>query len=394
MEVYILDGLLRREQVVDSFESMIWTERWSEIGDFEIRLPSTLASRSQFITGTLLAMNESYRVMTVETVEDSTDDEGTATLVVKGRSLEAVMQDRIAKNDMAPISSNADKFGYPGSPWSIAYGVFHRFLGEGAIGGGPLSTYDKLPFLQTGTFLPVPNIPLPSGQIVWEKEIGTVFDFIKSLCDTYELGFRLVRRFDTSELYFDVYTGNDLTSSQTLLKPVIFSPGLDNLQNTTELTTIAGSKNVAHVFNDVVTVTVYAEGVDPTISGFDRRVLVVKTGQAPEGMNVGLYLQQEGREALAKARATTSFDGEMNQRGSYKYGSDYNLGDKVEMRNADGVTTVRRVIEQIFVSDTEGERSYPTLSSANIAGTDTWLYKRDLTWSQVPDTDAQVWATQ
>jgi hypothetical protein len=48
MEVFILDSLLRRSQVVDKFESLIWTERFSEIGDFELDLKSTLEARGQF----------------------------------------------------------------------------------------------------------------------------------------------------------------------------------------------------------------------------------------------------------------------------------------------------------------------------------------------------------
>jgi hypothetical protein len=42
MEVYILDSLLRRTEVVDQFESCIWTERFSEHGEFEIDIKSTI----------------------------------------------------------------------------------------------------------------------------------------------------------------------------------------------------------------------------------------------------------------------------------------------------------------------------------------------------------------
>src|SRR4051794_28580866 len=111
MEVYVLDSLLRRIQVVDRFESLIWTERFSEIGDFEIDIKSTLESRSQFIPGSRLAINNSYRMMEVDTVEDATTEDGKDVLKVKGHSIERVLQDRIATTttDM----SNWDLVGTP-----------------------------------------------------------------------------------------------------------------------------------------------------------------------------------------------------------------------------------------------------------------------------------------
>jgi len=45
MEVYILDDLLRRTAVIDQFNSMIWTERWRDKGDFELVVNSSPAMR-------------------------------------------------------------------------------------------------------------------------------------------------------------------------------------------------------------------------------------------------------------------------------------------------------------------------------------------------------------
>src|SRR5690606_17136547 len=69
-----------------------------------------------------------------------------------------------------------------------------------------------------------------------------------------------------------------------------------------------------------------------------------------------------GKEALAEHRVIIAFDGEIPQFGSYIYGVDYSLGDLVEQRNSDGLATNMRVTEQIFISDQQGFRSYPTLT--------------------------------
>src|SRR4051812_3326312 len=97
MEVYILNSLFQRVDVVDKFESFIWTERYSGWGDFELHLHSTLENRNKFPTGIRLGLNESNYVMEVENIEDSLNDNGSQMLIVKGRSLEKILEDRIAR---------------------------------------------------------------------------------------------------------------------------------------------------------------------------------------------------------------------------------------------------------------------------------------------------------
>lgn len=389
MEVYILDSLLRREQIVDKFESLIWTDRWTQLGDFELHLPSTLATRSQFLPGIQVASNVSYRVMTVETVEDKTDGEGKEMLSVKGRSLETLLEDRAAISALSAASGEAG-WVLTGPPASIARAMFDHICRTGA-----LSLADQIPFLMPGTIFPASTIPEPAASITWDQKPDSLYNAIKAICDKYELGFRLVRNFDTSQLYFDIYAGNDRTTAQTVLPAVVFAPEMDNLQNTTEFTTIQNSKNVALVYSDEGTQEVYADGVFPDVSGFERRVLLVSADATPvaEGQTattemITAHLIQRGKEALATNRGSTTFDGELNQRSAQQY----DVGDRVEMRNRDGATSKRRITELIHVDDGQGERSYPTLSSAVYDENDTWLSEDARVWE---DFDInEYWANQ
>jgi hypothetical protein len=172
----------------------------------------------------------------------------------------------------------------------------------------------------------------------------------------------------------------------------VFAPDLDNLQNTTELTTISGSKNVAYVFNAQGFEEVYAVGTDPEVAGFERRVLLVSADDiegTPTAEEISTYLIQKGKDELSKARSFSAFDGEISQDSNYTYGIDYELGDIVELRNVDGATNKMRVIEQIFVSDAEGERSYPTLAINLFITPGSWLaWDYNQVWEEVdPDLD-------
>ena len=82
---------------------------------------------------------------------------------------------------------------------------------------------------------------------------------------------------------------------------------------------------------------------------------------------------QLGRDELSKNQSLSAFDGEISQNGLYKYGVDYNVGDMVEKQSADNITNTMRITEHIFVSDKDGDRSYPTLSIDQVITPGSWL---------------------
>ena len=376
MEVYILDDLLRRTSVLDRFESMVWAERYSSYGDFEFVIHSTNETRKLLQTGTRLAITESDRVMEIKEVEDKTDNEGRNILSVKGLEILSMLDERVATDGFAP-TGDYPKWNITGIPGDVMRTVVNQICVVGLLSAG-----DIIPHLQMGSIYPPDTIPEPTVSITAEFDPQTVYAAIKSVADVYNLGFRIVRKQDLTELYFDVYTGDDKTTLQTLNPAVIFSPTLNNLSNTTELTTTKNMKNVAYVFAKNDSKIVYAEGVDPTVSGFERRVLVVKADDLtdPAGPSLTAQMQKKGLDELAKYRPTSAFDGEVSQLGSYRYGVDYNLGDLVEMRNTDGVTNIMRVTEQIFASDAQGDRSYPTLSVDRLITPGSWEAYGTGTW--------------
>lgn len=447
MELYTLDSLLRRKDVIDRFESMIWTERYAAWGDFELVIFSTPSIRALLKAGTKLAMNESYRVMTIEQVENAVDSEGRQLLNVKGRSLEFLLEDRVARNTFSDLETTP-KWIIKDKPAEIMRQIF-----DAICRNNPNFADDEIPFLQEGSIYPPSTIEEPTEDIVAEMDPQPVYEAINTIADAYDLGYRLVRNFDESELFFDVYSGTDRTSQQTLVPPVVFSPELDNLTNTSEITSISNYKNVAYVFHKIAVQIVTADGVDHEVDGFDRRVMYVdandvevpdreyeipqtQTDAINEGSNqatnesvakdalqklvdkkrltgvesqaildflptttlttaqknaikaartqslnynsiendiMNPLLQQKGKEELAKNRALSAFDGELPINGTYRYNVHYNLGDLIDMHNSDGISNRMRVTEQIFVSDGEGERSYPTLTLDQYMTRESWL---------------------
>lgn len=377
MDLFILDDQLRRTAVVDQFESLIWTDRYKDVGDFELVIKADRGVKALLAPGTRVVINKSYCVMTIETVESAVSADGIALLKMKGRSLEITLDDRAAIPNVSMSSGselNPKWIIGPDTPGNLARYVFNQICVVKVN-----SPNDGIPFYHSGTMFTPGTIPEPITTVTMELEFDSVFNSIKKICDIYNLGFRLTRKElpngASSEIYFEVYTGDDRTTLQTTLPAVIFSPGLDNLSDTSELTSVALLKNVAYVVGLHGSAYVYANGYDAsTATGFIRKAITVDASDIdePAGPTLQAMLQQRGKEELSKYKVVIAFDGEIPQTGSYVYGRDYDLGDLVETRSPDGLSTNMRVTEQIFVSDSSGERSYPTLETELLITAGSW----------------------
>lgn len=481
MDIYVLDSQLSRVDMLENYESMIWTERYSTVGDFDLHIKSTPTTRLLLSEGARLAINRSQRVMKVESVEKNVNTDGVEMLNIKGRSLEALFEERAAVYSMATTA--VDKYYIAGVPGDIARTLFHRVCVAGEV-----DSRDIIPMIAAPTFARDPREPTTS--ISWLIEPDMLYNAIKKLCDVHELGFKLVRPSDAPVLQFYIYAGQNRTSNQSTLNPIMFSQDLGNIQNTKSLSSDQLVRNVAYVTSSVMNKVIYAPGVDPNVSGFQRRIVVIDLGDKgdppnagpypdrpaepnyevytpavepdygyayeppepdygapPEGMEgyalwkenrdamwaqwqadtvmyqlqweahrnglrdawltqnqneynritnennarryawltdydyevaaweaenirlrnvwlaeISLDMDQKAAEEFEKQKRINSFDGELNERTTLRYGIDYDLGDLVELRNEDGIRFTRRVTEQIFVGDTEGEKAYPTLS--------------------------------
>jgi hypothetical protein len=323
--------------------------------------------------------------MTIDTIERKEEADGTQKLTIKGKSLEAVMVERPNQTDFATGLVAAIPLVLTGLPADIVRALFDSICRN--------NTYipeDNIQFLQPGSITAPGSIPEPSEIVEIRMELDTLYNSIKKICDIYNLGFRLIREEDTGHLYFEVYTGSDRTTSQTTFPAVVFSSTMDNLSAATELRSTALVKTVAYVFAPNGSAIVFGDGVDETAVGFERKVLIVHADDIDlvAGVDLTAALVQRGKEELASCRSIIAFDAEIPQTGAYNYRQDYFLGDLVEQRSDTGIATNMRVVEQILISDSEGERSYPTLTIDLLITPGSWF-----SWlsSQVWDDAVGFW---
>lgn len=397
MEILILDNLLRPIDVVDVFESMIWTERFSRVGDFELVTLSDSANQKRFVVDTLLMITESRRIMRVKTVVETIDDEKGSIITITGFEITKILDSRVALHkkaggDIAPVWYTFAK-----TP-----GATMRFIFSQICVVGSVSPDDIIPFVDYGpNMYPADTIPEPTYPIEWAQKPASVYAALQELSDIYDLGFRLYKDLNLSKLYFNVYAGSDRTTAQTVLPPVVFSPDLENMGSTTDLSDTTNYYNmiqVVYIYKDesdveqTLTMLITEDTINPP-EGFDRRVKPLIVTSIPEEVtDIPAFLLQLGSDELMKSRPIGAFDGEIVPE-SYVYEQDFYLGDLVEQRGRNGSVSYMRVEEYIFVQDVEGQRSYPTLTTKKFINPGTWAsWKYDIEWSAVGS--EEYWGNQ
>jgi hypothetical protein len=404
MDIYILDVLLRPIDVVDEYISFIWTERWDSMGDFELVTLGTPNNRRRFVVDTKLSITQSKRVMIIESVENTTDVEKGNVLNVKGRCLNMMLEKRVLVRidafDPTRILPSWDTVGW--DPLELLSLYFFAICYTNEISDG-----DNIPFLEaSGSLYPVENI-LPDWGVdfEWSTPPMDLYQALRKICTTYDVGFRLYKDPNASKLYFEGVMGCDRTTRQTDFVPVIFSEDMANLVDTTELLDNSKYYNAVQVvyfykdeFDNDTTLNEYVTAPELAFSegGFDQKTKFLSVTQIPEDMTlaeVPAYLIKLGEEELDRSKSVNVYDGEVDKNSAYVYEVHYNLGDIVEVRGSDGGTAFMRVVEQIFKSDSAGDAAYPSLITNSFVNPGTWAsWKYDVEWAAMGS--EEYWSNQ
>lgn len=358
MDLMTLDGNQQPAKMIENYDSLIWSERYNTVGDFQI----TTGDIDRFMTllpeGTLLAIRESTVPMIVETHLIERKKGKPTKLTIKGRDFCSILDRRVSVRD---IPGTTEWVVPLRTPMDVAY-----FLIDEICVGELLSPADTFPaslvqFIydayDTSTS-PIVNFTIPRGNL-----LTSVQQFLQSeskydgttVPPTEEViphGIRAVRPpVGQTPIQVQIYHGTDRTNQ------VYFDATRDMLDDGSYLFSSRGFATAAQCISKSNTFEVDATGLAPT--GMDRRVILVDASNS--------NLDDDGVLANAKISLAASskvamFDGALNQDISpYVYNVDYGLGDIVKLVGDYGLASSARVTEYIRSEDATGTKSYPTL---------------------------------
>lgn len=385
MQLFVLDKSFEVVSLCDTFSSLIWTERYSGYGDFELYLPASMENINMFPHGFYLWLIEPpvydkngkkietrNDVMIIEKTELSTDIEDGDQLIISGRSLEALLLRRVI-------------------PKKVKYeAVDPRDSITTILNENIVNPSDKA--RQILNFKIAIDSPEPmdsEDKRTYEFDGDYVYDAIKTICDDYDWGFSLDLKSDdnwkTSYLVFSIIYGTDRSYEQTKNPYMVFSPKFDNLISSDTVEDDTEFYNSAYVASNEETKDKITRRLIKYVannsgrSGWDIREtfytdsdakLSDENNNARPDSAILPELEKYGRDELKSQQSNDSFDAEIALLDSVQYHRDYDIGDIIQFDNTYGVNKTARITEYVRNEDDNGYREYPTFEPISTEGID------------------------
>lgn len=361
MDIWVLDKEFNQLAIIDSYESIIWNERYDSFGDFELYAPFSSVIFSEIQIGYYLVNTKMDTVMIVEDILVDTSLDNGAYITVRGRSLESILDRRIIwkqKRFKGKLENQIESM-----------------LNDNII--NPEDDKRKIPkfvFLKSG------NKDIDQIEIDKQYTGDNLYNAISDLCYMYDLGFR-IRLTSEGGFSFQLYKGEDRSYSQESNSYVVFAPSFENIM----------SSNYQYSYTDLKTVTLVA-GEDQgeerftvevdrpgysSFTGIDRREMytdardIRSTDDSKEPDEEGNYpeltpeeyselLTTRGLEYLYENNDVNEFSGEVDTQHIFIYNRDYFIGDIVQLVGPMNNPIRARIIESIYSQDSSGVSLHPT----------------------------------
>lgn len=354
MDLLILDDNFEPIDIIDTYESVIWKEKYLGYSDFEYY---------GFVNDDVLqSMQKNYYIetensdkcMVIEVIEITTDVEHGNHLTVSGRSLESILERRIVWNQTILHGS-------------LQSGI-QRLLNENIISPTIIDRRITNFIFETSTDPAITSLTV-DAQFTGDN----LYDAIVSLCESNNIGFKITLT-DDKKFKFKLYSGADRSYDQVNNPYVIFSPKFENIMNSNYISSNKTLKTVSLVAGEgegsdrktTIVNSKYGAG-----SGLYRRELYtdardISSTTSSEPVSETEYLlllAQRGSEKLAENDSFDLFEGEVETTQLFKYGEDFFMGDIIQISNEYGMETKSRVTEIVTSIDATGISVLPTFSS-------------------------------
>jgi hypothetical protein len=354
MEILILDNNFIEIGVLENFDSVIWSDRFYQCGDFEIHTKMNSNFLNMIQKGYYLCLEESEHLMAVETREIKSDVEEGDTLIITGRSIESFLDRRIVWSQTI-LSGNLQT-------------AVQTILNNNAI--NPVDTSRTIPNL---VFLPSTDSAITSLTISAQYTGDYVLDVITAICQSQNIGFKITLN-TSKQLVFSLYSGTDRSYNQSVNPYVVFSPGYENMVRSDYTETDRYKKTVCLIAGEGVgSSRITTTTSSSTAVGLERREMYADAKDLSKTTSGGTltdaaYLAQlveRGNENLAANVSEETFEGEIDSSSSFQYNSDFFMGDIIQNEDNYGNQSRSRVTEFVYSQDSTGLRTYPTFTTVS-----------------------------
>lgn len=325
MELYVFNKNRALIGIVESFEYLRWTRRYSKCGAFELKANASPENVALLQVGNYIWKNDDEEIGIIEYLQISQTD--SETITVSGRFATVLLSRRIIWNT-ENLSGDL----------SVCVGQL--------INNNVISPMDPDRLIANISYSsPFLNIPVKK-----QVSYSNLLDEIHELCEAADVGIKTIFAPETGHLTVTLYIG---TASQA-----VFSKEYDNLLDQTFIKNTISYANTAKIGGE-------GEGEEGRIfeyitngTGEDRREIFVdakdlRAADFPTDYDEALTFR--GQTRLSELAMSHSFDVTVNTHSNLVYKTDFDLGQIVMVISKKwGVTMTARIEEIEENYDSEG----------------------------------------
>lgn len=351
MELLVLNTNYESIAVLDTYESLIWTDRYNSYGDFEMFFAMDESSLEYLKEDNYLWLKDSEHTMIIEDIRIDADTEDGNHLVVTGRSLESILERRIIWGQRV----------FTGNLQTAIQTMLNESIISPSIADRKISNF---------RFVASTDPKITSLTIDNQYTGDDLYTVIKGLCEENNIGFKIILA-DDNWFEFSLYAGVDRSYDQTENPYVVFSPNFENIINSNYFSSKASYCNVTLVAGEgegtARKTTVVGSG-----SGLNRREVFTDardiSSETEDGVTLSdteyyAQLRSKGLKTIADHPITTAFEGEVEVTRLFKYGEDFYIGDIVQIANEYGNEGSAYISELIISRSEAGLSVYPTFKT-------------------------------
>lgn len=366
---------------LDQYESMIWTARFLEAGDFELYTPINMRILESIQIGYYLFCDDFYdpvtdraTLMIVESMEITSDPESGSKIKITGRDLKSLLDRRIIWGQktftttdslLTVISTLLNENAISPADWSKSY----------PAGDGGTVTVSV-----SGANRQIPNLiheqikydfPQIDGDYQYNGE--TLYDTFNDVLGRFNLGWEILYDFTTCKFVFKLKPEVDHTYDQLDRNPLIFSPSFENLKNSNYIESSSTEKNAGLIAGEGDEYNIMYNVIGSDIAGLERREMHISasdisrkddsTGNEYSNRTYLSMLLTKGENELAQNIYTQTYEGQAEPTRGYKYLEDYDVGDICEVVNEWGISSKVLISEVVLSISTSEISIIPTFSS-------------------------------
>ena len=360
----VFDTEFNQIAIIDDYTSLIWTEKYQEVGDFELELRYDKKWKDILKQDYYCRIDPSERTMIIEKVQIERDDDGLSVMTVSGRSIECILERRIVvkKQTFGTTTTDGEE---TKKTVNIQDSIKKLFEAEII---SPENTNRKISNFK---FIASEDSYIKNLKFNQDYDGDSMLDVVEDLCSDKRMGYKILMD-DDNNFNFQFYKGVDHSMDQNVNEVVVFSENYDNLISSEYYS------DKSEFFNTLY-VTTSSSGdsgsskTEVNLDEFPAQGLARRETTCSESDLQSKYKTSDNNNLSSDAKKSKGriklkkdykikevMEGDISYESMFVYPDDYQVGDKVQFIDIYGNNRAMTVTEMVIGRDDSGYTMIPT----------------------------------